>query len=187
MKKVILLFFLVLCLTKTSVASADYTPAADWVEGTWQYYQNDGSTWLFDVNAVKNGSYYEFRLSRWNTNIYSNLEIGRLVSQLIYDRDQNLFHGDHYRVEDGIFYDKVIVEIVNQDYLVYRGTTQSGVNGQSLRRNPSCSPSRLWKSHGEYVRCVSHEAERLVEQGVLTQEEGDALVSSAAQSTVGKN
>lgn len=43
-----------------------------------------------------------------------------------------------------------------------------------------------WKNHGQYVRCVSHQAEALVSLGMLTTEQADALVAAAAQSEVGK-
>jgi hypothetical protein len=35
-------------------------------------------------------------------------------------------------------------------------------------------------------RCVAHETDALIAQGVLTQQEGDELISSAAQSDIGK-
>ena len=50
----------------------------------------------------------------------------------------------------------------------------------------ACDPNDTWKNHGEFVRCVAHEAEDLVAAGIITEEEGDILVSSAAQSEVGK-
>lgn len=50
----------------------------------------------------------------------------------------------------------------------------------------NCDPGAEWKNHGQYVRCVAHETDALIEQGILTQEEGDALINSAAQSDVGK-
>lgn len=40
----------------------------------------------------------------------------------------------------------------------------------------SCDPCREWRNHGEYIRCVSGEAESLVSTGALTREEGDVLV-----------
>jgi hypothetical protein len=49
-----------------------------------------------------------------------------------------------------------------------------------------CNPCLDWRNHGQYVRCVAQDADYLVEQGLLTQEEGDALVSSSAQSETGK-
>lgn len=49
-----------------------------------------------------------------------------------------------------------------------------------------CDPNAEWKNHGQFVRCVAHETDALIEQGFLTQEEGDELISSAAQSDVGK-
>lgn len=49
-----------------------------------------------------------------------------------------------------------------------------------------CDPTETWKNHGQYVRCVAHETDALIEAGIITQEEGDALVASAAQSDIGK-
>ena len=43
-----------------------------------------------------------------------------------------------------------------------------------------------WKNHGQYVRCVAHAVEDLVVGGNLSEEEGDALVTSAAMSDIGK-
>lgn len=50
----------------------------------------------------------------------------------------------------------------------------------------NCDPNAIWKNHGEYVRCVAHEVKELVNTGLITQEVGDVLVSSAAQSDIGK-
>jgi hypothetical protein len=50
----------------------------------------------------------------------------------------------------------------------------------------ACDPNAAWKNHGQYVRCVTHETDALIEAGVITQEEGDELISSAAQSDIGK-
>ena len=49
-----------------------------------------------------------------------------------------------------------------------------------------CSPCNAWRNHGEYVRCTSQAVGALVDLGLLTDEEADALVSSAARSDVGK-
>jgi len=49
-----------------------------------------------------------------------------------------------------------------------------------------CDPNADWKNHGQFVRCVAHETDALIELGVLTEEEGDVLISTAAQSDVGK-
>lgn len=43
-----------------------------------------------------------------------------------------------------------------------------------------------WRSHGEYIRNVAHAVNDLVDAGLITAEEGDALVSSAAMSDIGK-
>ncbi len=48
------------------------------------------------------------------------------------------------------------------------------------------SPGVDWKNHGQYVRWVAHAVEELVTGGFLTQDEGDALVSSSAQTDIGK-
>ncbi len=50
----------------------------------------------------------------------------------------------------------------------------------------ACDPTIVWRNHGQFVRCVSHECEDLVEAGELTEAECDVLVSRAAQSEVGK-
>jgi hypothetical protein len=42
-----------------------------------------------------------------------------------------------------------------------------------------------WKNHGAYVACVSHAGSDFVEAGLLTEEEKDALVSAAGQSSCG--
>ncbi len=49
-----------------------------------------------------------------------------------------------------------------------------------------CDPCLEWKNHGQYVRCVAQTAEDLVFGDLITEETGDALVTSAAQSKIGK-
>jgi len=49
-----------------------------------------------------------------------------------------------------------------------------------------CPPCSSWNNHGAYVSCAAHAVEALVSGGILTAEEGDAIVSSAGQSQVGK-
>jgi len=49
-----------------------------------------------------------------------------------------------------------------------------------------CDPCAGWQNHGKFVRCVAHAADALEDAGAITPEEGEALVSSAAQSDVGK-
>jgi len=49
-----------------------------------------------------------------------------------------------------------------------------------------CDPCFDWRNHGEYVRCIAHAVNDLTEQGHLTEEEGDEIVSSAARSDIGK-
>jgi hypothetical protein len=42
-----------------------------------------------------------------------------------------------------------------------------------------------WRNHGEYVATVAHAAEALLEQGLISQDQKDAVVASAAQSDCG--
>ena len=49
-----------------------------------------------------------------------------------------------------------------------------------------CDPCFDWKNHGHYVRCVAQTAEILVADGILSEEEADVLVTSSAQSDIGK-
>ncbi len=48
-------------------------------------------------------------------------------------------------------------------------------------------PCADWQNHGKYVRAVAHAVNDLVGAGLITEEEGDALVSSAAMSKIGKS
>jgi predicted GH43/DUF377 family glycosyl hydrolase len=49
-----------------------------------------------------------------------------------------------------------------------------------------CDPTATWKNHGAFVRCVANSASALLDQGLITQEQADAIISEAAQSAVGK-
>jgi len=67
------------------------------------------------------------------------------------------------------------------------GTVQLVNDGFFYDVCPSIPPAgSAWKSHGQYVRCIVHQAEELVFKGTITQEEADAIVSAAAQSKTGK-
>jgi hypothetical protein len=43
-----------------------------------------------------------------------------------------------------------------------------------------------WKNHGAYVRCISRTARRFVREGLITDDEKDAIVAEAAQSDCGR-
>lgn len=49
-----------------------------------------------------------------------------------------------------------------------------------------CEEDWVWKNHGKYVLCVTHAAEDFLEEGLITEEEMDAIVSEAGQSDTGK-
>jgi hypothetical protein len=48
-----------------------------------------------------------------------------------------------------------------------------------------CSCENSWKNHGEYVKCVAHASEAFLISGLITEEEKDYYVSTAAQSDCG--
>ena len=48
-----------------------------------------------------------------------------------------------------------------------------------------CPCENNWKNHGAYVKCTAHTSEDFVEAGLITLEDKDSFVSSAAQSTCG--
>lgn len=49
-----------------------------------------------------------------------------------------------------------------------------------------CPAGEPWRNHGAYVSCVSETSEGFVAEGLLTEDEADALTSAAARSDVGK-
>ena len=50
----------------------------------------------------------------------------------------------------------------------------------------ACDPDDDWKNHGQYQRCVTGEVEVLVNSGVISTDDGDAIIREAAQSDTGK-
>jgi len=57
---------------------------------------------------------------------------------------------------------------------------------QGFNIDDYCDPCGDWKNHGEYVSCVAHAVNEAVENGDITEEEGDEIVSEAAESDIGK-
>ncbi len=49
-----------------------------------------------------------------------------------------------------------------------------------------CDSPLEWKNHGNFVSCVSKEAEKLLQQGLITEQEKDELINSAAKTKIGK-
>ncbi|MDX1667732.1 MAG: putative metal-binding motif-containing protein, partial [Saprospiraceae bacterium] len=81
------------------------------------------------------------------------------------------------------------VDCNDSDFLVNPGMYE--VPGDFIDDNcdgniGECDPCMDWKSHGKYVRCVAQEVEALVQQGLISEEDGDVLVSSGAQTEIGK-
>jgi hypothetical protein len=50
----------------------------------------------------------------------------------------------------------------------------------------ACPPTNTWKNHGQYVSCVAKASDALVSLGKATKEERKAIVTAAAQSSIGK-
>lgn len=49
-----------------------------------------------------------------------------------------------------------------------------------------CPANAAYRNHGQYVQCVAHEAEAQVSAGLIRVDEKDAMVSTAARSSIGK-
>ncbi len=61
----------------------------------------------------------------------------------------------------------------------------SGCSGAQLLAI-ACPTTASYKNHGAYVSCVSKTADSLVSQGLVTSAQKDTIVSTAAQSDIGK-
>lgn len=61
---------------------------------------------------------------------------------------------------------------------------EDGCSGEQLVEL-LCPSTASYRNHGEYVSCVARASEEAVAQGLLTEEEKDAIVSSAARSSIG--
>jgi hypothetical protein len=61
-------------------------------------------------------------------------------------------------------------------------------NGCSIDQIAPCSgpaPGGTWKNHGQYVSAVAQAAEAFLAQGLISEEQADAIVAQAAQSNCG--
>ena len=50
-----------------------------------------------------------------------------------------------------------------------------------------CPTDGTYRNHGQYVQCVAHEAEQQVADGLISSQEKNASVATAAKSDAGKN
>jgi hypothetical protein len=69
------------------------------------------------------------------------------------------------------------------------GTTFNATFSEDGIELPPCSgpaSGGTWKNHGKYVSTVAHIVADFLEQGLITEEQADAIVSSAAESSCGK-
>ena len=69
------------------------------------------------------------------------------------------------------------------------GTTFNATFSEAGIELPPCSgpaSGGTWRNHGEYVSTVAHIVASFVQQGLITDEQADAIVSSAAESDCGK-
>lgn len=62
---------------------------------------------------------------------------------------------------------------------------ETGCSGPQLI-DQECPLDGAYRNHGEYVSCVAHAAEDVLELGLITEEEKDAIVSDAGHSDIGK-
>jgi len=61
-------------------------------------------------------------------------------------------------------------------------------NGCSIDQLAPCggpASGGTWRNHGEYLSAVAQAAEQFVAQGLITEDEKDAMVAAAAQSNCG--
>jgi hypothetical protein len=60
-------------------------------------------------------------------------------------------------------------------------------NGCAIAQLCPCdNPDNPWKNHGKYVSCIAHAAEDFVAAGLISEEDKDAIVSEAEQSSCAK-
>jgi hypothetical protein len=64
-------------------------------------------------------------------------------------------------------------------------TDVSGCSSQQ-RFDRACPATATYQNHGAYVSCVAAEAEAQLNAGLITEDEKDAAIAAAAQSSVGK-
>lgn len=83
-----------------------------------------------------------------------------------------------------------VVEEFDQCAATPFGETVDPANGCSLDQLCPCDgprgTTRLWKNHGKFVSCMAHAANDFVNNGLITLDQREAIMSSAAQTSCGR-
>ena len=101
---------------------------------------------------------------------------------LIYDRALSLTEVSSL-FENGSDTDNDGVLDANDQCVATPNGEVTDVNGCGISQLCPCDND--WKNHGAYTRCVAQTAEDFVADGLITEAEKDATVSTAAQSSCG--
>lgn len=151
-----------------------------------QMLLRDGSPLRYISDPFSTGPRSRLDITDWNNDGYADIVVGgtdgRLMLFLAQCTDND---GDGYALKgDGC----VVIDCDDSDAYINPGAYD--LPGNEIDENCdgflSCDPNTYWRNHGQFMNCVAQETNVLIEQGILTQEEGDLLISSAAQTDVGK-
>lgn len=75
--------------------------------------------------------------------------------------------------------------VIDADDECLETTPGTMVNSVGCSIDQTCPCDNNWKNHGGYVQCVAHASEDFLNNGLISPEEKEAYVSSAAQSECG--
>jgi parallel beta-helix repeat protein len=75
--------------------------------------------------------------------------------------------------------------VLDADDQCLPGELDAVVDETGCSVNDGCPCDNPWKNHGAYVKCIAHRSGDFVDAGLLTIEEKDAIVSTAAESECG--
>jgi len=147
-------------------------------EGDWVWSDGSATTYLsWNQPYEPNGGINENCVEMGNTGVWNDLPCDRCIGAILEVSD---YDGDGFGpAEDCNDMDPAI----NPDAVELPGNfVDENCDGDI----GECSPCIDWKNHGHYVRCIAFAVEELVNAGLITEDEGDVIVRSGAQSDVGK-